>query len=83
MTKKGISEIEKILYKNKNKNIDILLQLLNKEGLTKLMKNKFGNYFIQELLKIANYEQVKFILNLISSNFVDISESISGTYVIQ
>ena len=33
MTKKGISEIEKILYKNKNKNIDILLQLLNKEGL--------------------------------------------------
>ena len=28
MTKKGISEIEKILYKNKNKNIDILLQLL-------------------------------------------------------
>ena len=47
------------------------------------MKNKFGNYFIQELIKNANYEQVKFILNLISSNFVDISESISGTYAIQ
>ena len=83
MTKKGISEIEKILYKNKNKNIDILLQLLNKEGLTKLMKNKFGNYFIQGLINNANYEHIKFILFLISSNFVDISENISGTYVIQ
>jgi len=82
-TKKGIYEIENYLYTNKNKNVTILLQLLNKEGLTKLMKNKFGNYFIQELIKNANYEQVKFILNLISSNFVDISESISGTYVIQ
>ena len=83
MTKKGISEIEKILYKNKNKNIDILLQLLNKEGLTKLMKNKFDNYFIQGLINNANYEHIKFILFLISSNFVDISENISGTYVIQ
>ena len=83
MTKKGISDIEKILYINKNKNIDILLQLLNKEGLTKLMKNKFGNYFIQGLIKNSNYEHIKFILFLISSNFVEISENISGTYVIQ
>ena len=82
-TRKGIYEIENYLYKNKNKNVPILLQLLNKEDLTKLMKNKFGNYFIQELIKIANYEQVKCILNLISTNFVDISESITGTYVIQ
>ena len=82
-TRKGVCEIETYLYKNKNKNVPILLQLLNKENLTKLMKGKFGNYFIQELIKIANYEQVKCILNLISSNFVDIAESIAGTYVIQ
>ena len=83
MTKKGISEIDKILYINKNKNIELLLKLLNKEGLTKLMKNKFGNYFIQGLIKNSNYEHIKFILFLISSNFVEISENISGTYVIQ
>jgi hypothetical protein len=47
------------------------------------MKNKFGNYFIQGLIKNSNYEHIKFILFLISSNFVEISENISGTYVIQ
>jgi hypothetical protein len=47
------------------------------------MKNKFGNYFIQGLIKDSNYEQIKFIFILISSNLVEISENISGTYVIQ
>ena len=82
-TKKGINEIKNLINVNINKNIDILLHSLNKEGLTKLMKNKIGNYFIQDLIKDSNYEQVKFILILISSNFVEISENISGTYVIQ
>jgi pumilio RNA-binding family len=66
-----------------NKDITTLLQLLNKEGLTKLMKNKFGNYFIQGIIKKANYEQIKLILSLISDNFIEISKNISGTYVIQ
>ena len=82
-TKKGIHEIENYLNFTMYKDMNLLLQLLNKDGLTKLMKNKFGNYFIQGIIRKANYKQVKFILNLISDNFIEISENISGTYVIQ
>ena len=82
-TKKGICEMEYHLQFDKIKYTDILLQLLNKEGLTKLMKNKFANYFIQGIIKRADNNQVKSILMLISDNFVEISENISGTYVIQ
>ena len=82
-TKKGISEMENYLNYHKKNNIEILIYLLNKEGLTKLMKNKFGNYFIQEIIKDANYPEIKLILELISQNFVEISESNSGTHVLQ
>ena len=82
-TKKGICEIENYLNITRYKDLNLLLQLLNKDGLTKLMKNKFGNYFIQGIIRKANYEQVKLLLDLISDNFIEISENISGTYVIQ
>ena len=82
-TKKGISEMENYLKKNGKNTIEILIYLLNKEGLTKLMKHKFGNYFIQEIIKDAKYPQIKLILELISQNFVEISESNAGTHVLQ
>ena len=82
-TKKGIAEIENYLNNHKKNNIEILIYLLNKEGLTKLMKHKFGNYFIQEIIKDAKYPQIKLILELISQNFVEISETNSGTHVLQ
>ena len=82
-TKKGISEMENYLSNHKNGSIEIFIYLLNKEGLTKLMKHKFGNYFIQEIIRDANYPQIKLILELISNNFVEISESNSGTHTIQ
>ena len=82
-TKKGICEIENYLNVTMFKDMNLLLQLLNKDGLTKLMKNKIGNYFIQGIIEKANYEQIKFILNLISDNFIEITENISGTYAIQ
>ena len=82
-TKKGISDMENYLNSHKYYHIEILIYLLNKEGLTKLMKHKFGNYFIQEIIKNAKYPQIKTILDLISQNFVEISESNSGTHVIQ
>ena len=82
-TKKGIYEMENYLNVNRAVNISILLRLLNKEGLSKLMKNIFGNYFIQGIIKNANYSQIKLILILISDNFVEISENNSGTYAIQ
>ena len=82
-TKKGIAEMENYLNSHKKNNIEILIYLLNKEGLTKLMKHKFGNYFIQEIIKDAKYPQIKLILELISQNFVEISESNSGTHVLQ
>ena len=82
-TKKGIYQVENYLNVNNDVNISILLHLLNKEGLSKLMKNIFGNYFIQSIIKKANYYQIKLILILISDNFVEIAENNSGTYVIQ
>jgi len=82
-TKKGITEMKNYLSNHKNSNIEILLYLLNKEGLNKLMKHKFGNYFIQEIIKDANYPQIKLILELISPNFVEISKCNSGTHVLQ
>ena len=82
-TKKGIAEMENYLNEHKKNNIEILIYLLNKEGLTKLMKHKFGNYFIQEIIKDAKYPQIKLILELISQNFVEISETNSGTHVLQ
>ena len=82
-TKKGISEMENYLESHKRNNIEILIYLLNKEGITKLMKHKFGNYFIQEIIKDAKYPLIKIILELISQNFVEIAESNSGTHVLQ
>ena len=75
--------MENYLNYHKKNNIEILIYLLNKEGLTKLMKHKFGNYFIQEIIRDAKYPQIKMILELISHNFVEISESNSGTHTIQ
>ena len=39
------------------------------------MKNKFGNYFMQEIIKDAKFPEIKVILELISQKFVEISES--------
>ena len=82
-TKKGINEMQNYLNAHKKNNIEILIYVLNKEGLTKLMKHKFGNYFMQEIIKDAKYPQIKLILELILNNFVEISESNSGTHVLQ
>lgn len=75
--------MENYLNNHKKNNIEILIYLLNKEGITKLMKHKFGNYFIQEIIRDAKNPQVKLILDLISQTFVEISESNSGTHVLQ
>jgi hypothetical protein len=47
------------------------------------MKHKYGIYFIQELIRDAKYPQIKLILELISHNFVEISESNLGTHTFQ
>lgn len=82
-TKKGISEMENYLNSHKRNNIEILIFLLNKEGITKLMKHKFGNYFIQDIIKDIKYPQIKLLLDLISNTFVEIAESNCGTHVLQ
>ena len=62
--------MENYLSNHKNGSIEIFIYLLNKEGLTKLMKHKFGNYFVQKIIRDAQYPQIKLILELISNNFV-------------
>ena len=46
--------MENYLCSHKSSNIEILIYLLNKEGLTGLMKHKYVIYFIQELIKMPN-----------------------------
>ena len=82
-TKKGLIEMNNYLSIHGNINLEIILYSLGKDGITKLMKHKLGNYFIQEIIKCSNYPQLKLILEFISDDFVDISESHSGTHVIQ
>ena len=47
------------------------------------MTNKLCNYFIDRFIKNANNEEIKFVLNLISSFFADISKSLWGLCDIQ
>ena len=82
-TPKGTMEIQKKLEKS---NIDYKLYLvnfLNKQGLSTMMKNTYGNYFFQQLIKKNEKSFVSLIISYISDNFIDISKDFSGTFSLQ
>ena len=80
---KGTLEIQKKLGKSNNECKMLLIQLLNKEGLSIIMKNTYGNYFFQQLIKGAEDIIISLIISYISTSFIEISKDSCGTFSIQ
>ena len=84
--KNGISQIKNILNKEQyNTNLirKIILILNEENGLHIVFKNIYGNYFIQELFQKMNNDLIQLTIDLISSEFVNISKSPCGTHCLQ
>ena len=82
-TSKGIIEIQRKLPKS-NYDYKMFLTLhLNKDGLSKIMKNTYGNYFFQQLIKNSEEQFISLIISYISENFINISKDSSGTFSLQ
>ena len=82
-TPKGTLEIQKKLGKSNTECKLLLIKLLNKEGLTVIMKNTYGNYFFQQLIKGAEDILISLIIAYIADNFIEISKDSSGIFSIQ
>ena len=82
-SQKGINEVQQLINKSNVELILIILNILNKDGLTKIMKNTYGNYFVQQLIFNSNPKVIHYILENIFDSFVDISKNESGIFAIQ
>lgn len=82
-TPKGTLEIQKQIEKGKNQCKVLIIKLLKKEGLSIIMKNIYGNYFFQQLIKGTQGIIISKIISYISDEFVNISKDPSGTFSIQ
>ena len=82
-TSKGIVEIQTKIPKSNDDYKIFIIMLIKKEGLSNIMKNIYGNYFFQKLIKNSDEQFISLILSYISENFVDISKDQSGTFSIQ
>ena len=82
-TPKGILDIQKKLGKSNTQCKIILIKLLNKDGLSILMKNTYGNYFFQQIIKGEEDIIIELIISYISDEFVNISKDSSGTFSVQ
>lgn len=85
-SKKGINEMRNLILKNPN-DISLIRKIilaLNKEnGLHTVFKNIYGNYFIQDLFQKMNKDLIQLTVDLISSEFVNIAKTPSGTHSLQ
>ena len=80
---KGIAEIQKYLPKsNCDYKLFIVLHL-NKGGIIQLMKNTYGNYFFQQIIKDSNKKIISLILSYISDEFINVCKDSSGTFSLQ
>ena len=85
-SKKGINEIRNLILKNPNDiNLirKIILALNEENGLHTVFKNIYGNYFIQDLFQKMNKDLIQLTIDLISSEFVNIAKTPSGTHSLQ
>ena len=82
-TSKGIFEIKKNLPQTSLDYKKFLILYLNKNGLAKIMKNVYGNYFFQQLIKNSEEQIISLIIMYISDYFIDISKDSSGTFSLQ
>ena len=85
-SKKGINEMRNLILKNPNDiNLirKIILALNEENGLHTVFKNIYGNYFIQDLFQKMNKDLIQLTIDLISSEFVNIAKTPSGTHSLQ
>jgi hypothetical protein len=82
-TPKGTVDIQKKLEKSNRDYKLMLVNHLNKQGLSKIMKNTYGNYFFQQLIKGNEQSFISLIISYISEDFIDISKDFSGTFSLQ
>ena len=82
-TPKGSSEIQKQIEKGQNQCKVLLIKLLKKEGLSIIMRNIYGNYFFQQMIRGTQGLIISRIISYISDEFVNISKDPSGTFSIQ
>ena len=61
----------------------IILALNEENGLHTVFKNIYGNYFIQDLFQKMNKDLIQLTIDLISSEFVNIAKTPSGTHSLQ
>ena len=71
------------MRKSNSECILLLIKLLGKEGLSIIMKNLYGNYFFQQMIKGTQEIIISLIIYYISSDFIEISKDDSGTFSIQ
>ena len=81
-TPKGTLETKKKMGKTEECKI-LLIKILNKEGLSTIMKNTYGNYFFQQIIKGTEDVIISLIILFISDNFVEISKDSNGTFSVQ
>ena len=82
-TPKGTLEIQKKLEKLSKEYKVLLVNILKKQGLYIIMKNTYGNYFFQQLIKNNDKILISLIISYIAENLVDISKDFQGTFSIQ
>ena len=82
-TPKGTSEIQKILEKSDNKYRILLVNLLRRQGLSKIMTNTYGNYFFQQLIKKNEKSFISLILSYIKEDLIYISKDFQRTFCLQ
>ena len=82
-TPKGTLEIQKKLEKSSKEYKVLLVNILRKQGLSKIMKNIYGNYFFQQLIKNTENSFIALIISYISEDIVEISKDFQGTFCLQ
>ena len=82
-TSRGTLEIQKKLEKLNTGYKLILVNILKNHGLSTIMKNTYGNYFFQQLIKNNDKAFISLIISYISEDFIDISKDYQGTFSLQ
>jgi hypothetical protein len=82
-TQRGTFEIQKKLEKSSIEYKVLLVNILGKQGLSKIMNNIYGNYFFQQLIKNKDKSFIELIISYISENLTEISKDFQGTFCIQ
>ena len=82
-TPKGTIKIQKKVKKSSKEYKVLLVNILRKQGLSKIMKNIYGNYFFQQLIKNTEKSFISLIVSYISEDIVEISKDFQGTFCLQ